>query len=557
MMYTSLPKRVGNAVRLAEVVQVLVKHGFADLVRRIGLHESIPAKALRRMKLIDEPASGPETIGARLRASLTELGPTFVKYGQILSTRPDLLGNEVCGELSRLQDRVDALAFDEMRAVLEEELGARIADRFEEFNTSAVASASLSQVYRARTKSGREVAVKIQRPGVRAKTIADVSLLHGIAEWVTEHVKEFAWMDPVGMVEEFERSILRELDLTIEARVIQRFRAIYAGNDSVFIPRVDMELSGPRVLTMDWIDGVRVDALDKFAERNCDPRTVAVNGCHASFSQVFEHQIFHADPHPGNILVTRNNQIAFLDYGMVGHLERTDVHAMADLLRAVFEEDAARCAAALLAFTKSGDVEDSTAFVHEIAAYIAFEAQTIVGKADVGRALERVTQVLRRHRLQLAPRFSMLLKAMATIESTARVLDPDIDVTPIMRPYVEKIIASRISPQHLAHEGQESMTALLRIGRQLPADIHELIRKARKGKFRFQLDHEGLDHLAHVTDRASNRIAFSVIAGSLIVGSSLLLATNYGARSLGYTGFSIAGVLGVMLLISILRSKNY
>ncbi|NUM56047.1 MAG: AarF/ABC1/UbiB kinase family protein [Candidatus Hydrogenedentes bacterium] len=557
MMYSSLPKRVGNAVRLAEVVQILVKHGFADLVRRIGLHESIPARALRRMHLIDETADMPETIGARLRAALTELGPTFVKYGQILSTRPDLIGNQLCAELSQLQDRVEAQPFDVMRPIIEEELGGPVATRFSEFNETAVASASLSQVYRARTHSGREVAVKVQRPGVRAKIVSDVNLLFGIAEWIKEHVKEFAWMDPVGMIDEFERSILRELDFTIEARVIQRFRSIYTGDDRIFIPKVEMDLSGPRVLTMDWIDGVRVDALNKYAERNCDPREVAIIGCHASFSQVFEHHIFHADPHPGNFLVTRNNQIAFLDYGMVGHLERADVHAMADLLRAVFDEDAVRCATALLAFTKGGDVEDPTAFVHEIAAYLAFEAQAIVGRADVGRALERVTQILRRHRLQLAPRFSMLLKAMATIESTARVLDPDIDVTPIMRPYVEKIIASRFSPQQLAHEGQETMSTLLRIGRQLPSDIHDLIRQARKGKFKVQLDHEGLDHLAHVTDRASNRIAFSVIAGSLIVGSSLLLATNFGARSLGYTGFSIAGVLGVMLLISILRSKNY
>ncbi|MBM3288641.1 MAG: AarF/ABC1/UbiB kinase family protein [Candidatus Hydrogenedentes bacterium] len=557
MMYSSLPKRVGNAVRLAEVVQVLVKHGFADLVHRIGIYESLPAKALRRMRLIDGPPAAPETLGARLRAALTELGPTFVKYGQILSTRPDLIGADLCAELTKLQDRVDAQPFDAMRTVIEVDLVAPIAERFAEFNETAVASASLSQVYRARTKAGREVAVKVQRPGVRSKIVSDINLLFGIAEWTVEHVPEFAWMDPVGLIEEFERSILRELDFTIEARVIERFRAIYAGDARVFIPHVEMDLSGPRVLTMDWIDGVRVDAVDRFAERHCDPREVAIVGCHASFSQVFEHQIFHADPHPGNILVTRGNQIAFLDYGMVGHLERADVHAMADLLRAVFDQDAQRCAAALLAFTKTGEVADPAAFAHEVASYLAFEAQTIVGSANVGRGLERVTQILRRHKLQLAPRFSMLLKAMATIESTARVLDPAIDVTPIMRPYVEKLVVGRFSPQQLAHEGQDAMSMLVRIGRQLPGDVHDLVRQARKGNLKVQLDHEGLDRLAHVTDRASNRIAFAVIAGSLIVGSCLLIATNTAAHSLGYTGFGIAGALGVVLLISILRSKNY
>lgn len=557
MNYPSLTKRVGNAVRLAEVVQVLIKHGFADLVRRLGLTEGVPATVLRKLRIIKEPSREPETVGARLRAALTELGPTFVKYGQILSTRPDLIGPEMCNELGQLQDRVEALPFDQLRPILEEDLGGPLAKFFSEFDETAVASASLSQVYRARTREGHEVAVKIQRPGVRAKIVADVNLLMGIAQWVADHIKEFEWMDPVGMIEEFERSIMRELDFTVEARVIQRFRAMYSGDDRVFVPRVETELSRPRVLTMDWIDGVRVDALDRYAERNCDPHEVAIIGCHASFSQVFEHQTFHADPHPGNIFVTRNNQIAFLDYGMVGHLEQSDVHAMADLMRAVFEEDAARCANALLAFTTAGEVEDPRAFVHEVASYIAFEAQTILGKADVGRALDRVTQILRHHKLQLAPRFSLLLKAMATIETTARILDPGIDVTPIMRPYIEKIFAMRLSPQHLAHEGQETMSALLRIGRQLPVEIHDLVRQARRGKLKVQLDHEGLDHLAHVTDRASNRIAFSVIAGSLIVGSSLMLATNLGAHSLGYAGFIVAGALGVLLLISILRSKNY
>ncbi|NUM89191.1 MAG: phosphotransferase [Bdellovibrionales bacterium] len=269
------------------------------------------------------------------------------------------------------------------------------------------------------------------------------------------------------------------------------------------------------------------------------------------------HHLFHADPHPGNILVTRNDQIAFLDYGMVGHLEPTDVYAMADLLRAVFEEDSQRCVEALLTFTVSGEIEDRAELEHDVAEYIAFEARSVLGRASVGKALEQVTNILRRHKLQLAPRFSMLLKAMATIESSAKVLDPTMDMAPILRPYVERIVMQRFSPQHLAKEGQRTLGTILRIGKEIPGDIQQLIRTARKGRLRVHLDHEGLDHLAGVTDRASNRIAFSVIAGSLIVGSSLLLSSDFGAKSLGFAGFTIAGVLGILLLISILRSRNY
>jgi ubiquinone biosynthesis protein len=544
-------------VRLAEVAQVLVRHGFADLVRRVGLYEGAPAKLLRSLHLIEQAADVPETMGARLRAAFTELGPTFVKFGQILSTRPDVLGPDICAELSNLQDNVTALPFESMRPVIEGELGGKLEDYFREFNKIPVASASLSQVYHAWTQLGREVAVKVQRPGIRKTIQSDISLMRGLAEWIAEHVKELHWIDPVGTVEEFHRTVIRELDFTIEAQIIQRFRKNYSGEIAVFVPRVENDISGPRMLVMDWIDGARVDALHEYEMRNCSPRTVAANGANTLCRQVFEFHLFHADPHPGNILVTRNDQIAFLDYGMVGHLEPHDVDAMADLLRAVFEEDSIRCVDALLKFTITGETEHRPELEHDVAQYIAFEARSVMGNADVGKTLDQVTNILRRHKLQLAPRFSLLLKAMATIESTAKTLDKTLDMGPIIHPYVEDIIKQRFAPIRLAKEGQQSLATAIRFGKEIPSEILSLVRTVRKGKFRIQLDHEGLDHLANVTDRASNRIAFSVIAGALIVGSSLLISSDVGARSLGYAGFSFAGVLGVMLLISILRSKNY
>lgn len=539
------------------MAQVLVRHGFADLVRRVGLYEGAPAKLLRSLHLIEQAPDVPETIGARLRAALTELGPTFVKFGQILSTRPDLMGPDVCAELSKLQDNVAAVPFEEMRPIIEAELRGKLEDHFREFNETPVASASLSQVYHAWTQLGREVAVKVQRPAIRKTIQADLSLMKALAEWIAEHVKELRWIDPVGTVEEFNRTVMRELDFTIEAHVIQRFRKNYSGETAVFVPRIEADLSSSRMLVMDWIDGVRLDAVDQFTDRNCSPRTVAANGANTLCRQVFEFHLFHADPHPGNILVTRNDQIAFLDYGMVGHLELADVDAIADLLRAVFEEDSARCVDALLKFTNSGETEQRAELEHDVAEYIAFEARSVMGNADVGKALDQITNILRRHKLQLAPRFSLLLKAMATIESTAKVLDKTLDMSPFIRPYVERIITDRFSPARLVKEGQQTFTTAMRISKEIPGEIQSLIRTFRKGRFRVQLDHEGLDHLANVTDRASNRLAFSVIAGAIIVGSSLLISTGVGGRTLGYVGFTIAAVLGVMLLISILRSKNY
>jgi len=554
--YRSLGKRVGNAVRLAEVIQVLARHGFADLVRRAGLHEGVPARLLRGLRLIEAPTGEPETFGQRLRAVLTALGPTFVKCGQVLSTRPDLLDPEICKELELLQDRVAPLPFEAMRSVIEESLNGSVEEMFAEFNREPVAAASLSQVYRARLKDGRPVAVKARRPGIEAVIEADLELMRSIAEWVSEHVEDLRWYAPQGIVEEFARSIRRELDFSIEAHVIDRFYQNFEDNELVFIPRTYPELSSRQVLTMDWVDGIRLDMVDKYPERDSQPEVVAELGCNIVCEQVFEHRLFHADPHPGNIMLTCENQIAFLDYGMAGHIERTDVAIIADLLHAMFRDDAAACVEAILRLTATDEPENRSALEHEMAEFIAFEGHAIVSGGQVGRGIDRAIEVLRRHHLELAPRFSLLLKALATIESVGHALDPDMDMVPIIQPYVEDILRQRYSPFQVMSDAQHNFADMMRLGRQLPAEIQQLFRMLRRGRMKIQLNHEKLQNLAAVLDTASNRVTFGVITGSIIIGSSLLMTTDIGARDLGLAGYIIAGVLGVSLLISIIRSKK-
>lgn len=556
-MYRSITRRVGDAVRLAEVIQVLVRHGFADIVRRLGLHEGIPAKLLRGLHLIEAAGGEPETAGKRLRAALTELGPTAVKFGQILSTRPDVIGADIAADLHLLQDRVDTLPFDEIRPVLEGELGGRLEELFEEFDPVPVAAASLSQVYSAVVRPGRRVAVKVQRPGVRKVIEADLSLMQAIAEWIAEHIGDLAWMNVPGMVAEFKRSITRELDFTVEARTIERFRKNYETTRDVFIPKTYPRHCAARVLTMDWIDGIRVDALDGFRERGCVPAEVARIGCDTLCRQVFEFRLFHADPHPGNILVTRNNQVAFLDYGMVGSLEQADTVAMADLLRAILREDAEGTVRALVSFTTAGDIENPDAMIHEVADYIAFDAQAIIAQGEVGKAIERLTEILRRYQLQLAPRFSLLLKAVCTIESTGRALDPDMNMIPVIRPYIERIVAERYSPVQLLREARENAALLVEVGRDIPSDVRNLLRMLRRGRLKIQLNHQGLEELAAETDRASNRVTLGLITGAIIVGSSMLFSAGTGARPIGLAGFIVAGILGFAIIISILRTRNF
>lgn len=557
MYYRGLAKRVGNAVRLAEIVQVLAKHGFSDLATRFGLTEGLPAKALRAMRLIEKADPTPTTEGKRLRAVLTELGPTAVKFGQVLSTRPDLIGAELAEALGLLQDRVEAIDFSEIEPVLKRELGGTIADHFAAFDRRPLAAASLSQVYRARLHSGEEVVVKVQRPGIRAVIQSDLSLMETIAEWVGDNVADFNWMDPAGTVREFARSLRRELDFTTEASMIERFRANYAEDETVFIPAVYPEVSTDHVLTMDFIDGVRIDDTDAYTPRNCDPAVVAHSALETLCKQIFEFRLFHADPHPGNIKAMQDNVIGFLDYGMIGHLERSDVEAMAELLGGIIQNNTERTVRALLAFTPDPDIEPPDSLLSDIGDFVAFEAPLLVQGGEFAEAVRFVTETLRTNQLQIKPRFSLLLKALATVEVTAHKIDPDLELIPVLRPYIEAIALQRLSPPNLLEGAQYDLPALARMARELPGDASGLLRKLRRGRFHLTVTTEGLQHLSNALDRASNRLAFAVIMGGLIIGSSILMATELAPRGIGITGFTIAGVLGLGLAFSILRSRNY
>ncbi len=556
MSYYALVRDAGNAVRLAEVLQILVKKGFADLLSRIGVYHGAPAKMLRRLHLVHEPIQEPATQAQRLREALAELGPTFVKVGQILSTRPDIVGVKLSQELQNLQDRVPAVSFDLVKPMMEEALGAPLDYLFRQFDPIPFAAASLSQVHRALLPTGELVAVKVQRPGVARVIDSDMKLLRGIAKWIESHVEEFRWINPVGLVEEFHRSILRELNFATEAKIMQQFQRNFAENEFVFIPRIYVEQSCELVLTMDFVDGVRIDDVDQYAARDSFPPEVAKLGCESVCAQIFGHRLFHADPHPGNIFLTRHNQIAFLDFGMAGALEEDDVHLIAEAFRGVFDQNTSECVRTFLRCTVTGEADDPAALEREISEFVRFEAGGIVSQGLVSKAIEKLIAILHRHHLQLAPRFSLLLKALITIESTGHRLDPELDMVPIIRPHVERIMQSRFAPGHLFEEFRHDVVGLLRVGRQMPQEVSQVVRMLRRGTFKLQVSHEKLSNLATILDRASNRLTFGIITGALIVGSSMLVTSDSRAQQLGVAGYTIAGLLGLALLVSILRSKN-
>ena len=396
----------------------------------------------------------------------------------------------------------------------------------------------------------------MQRPDIEKVIESDLSLMRSAAEWIADHLEETRMFDPVGIVDEFTRSIRREMDFTIEAMVVEQFGRNFADDPRVVIPRIHRPHCSRKLLMMEWIDGVRADSLGDYPGRNSDPRTVAVQGCEILCKMVFEHRLFHADPHPGNIFLVRDNRIAFLDLGMAGHLEEADILLISDLFHAIFRGDSKACMEAVLQLTTQGDPERPEALLHELAEFIAFEAPSIISGGQALRGIEATVQIMRRHNLEPAPRFSLLIKGLATIEVVGRSLHPDLDMLPILQPYLQKLFLTRYSPANLMAQAQAQAGSLARLGRQAPEDITVLLRQLRRGKLKFQIHHEHLENLSNTIDRSSKRNAVAMVIAALVVGSSLLVTTNSSMVHLGVVGYIVAGVFGFMLVISILWGKG-
>jgi len=556
-----ITRGIRNAKRLAEVVRVLARHGFGEVVTRLHLLDAVPARLAAGLRLTPDSARAQSSRGERLRAVLIELGPTFVKLGQVLSTRPDLIPPDICADLETLQDRVPPVSNEEAAQVILAELGRDPAEAFGSFDETPIASASISQVHRATLKDGTAVAVKVQRPGIASLIESDTELLGSIAEWLVERGIDTPGFDPVGTVEEFSRSVRRELDFVHEARTLERFTRNFDGSDIVHFPTVYSDLSTPRVLTMEWIAGTSLRDMDKLRRDGHDFGRIAHNGVEVVLKQVFEHGLFHGDPHPGNIFVLPGDAICLIDCGMVGQLMPDDTERFADLLLAVFRKDTSQATSAVLELAQTTSGTDRKALERDIHEFIESDAERMMEGLAFGEALNRVVGILQEHGLVLPPRYTLLIKALATIEQVGRNLDPSLDIASQIRPYVEELLKRRYSARRVASDVSAALWDMIKLGRSLPSDVRELVSSFRGGGFRITLRREDIRLLTDSHERSANRLTFGMIVGALIVGSSLLMRisggpTFLGLPVIGFAGYLVAAVLGLGMVFSMWRSRR-
>lgn len=554
-----LNRNIRSIRRYRFILGVLIEYGFGHVVEQLNINYYLElgrrivtfGRASKELARLSPPE--------RLRLALEELGPTFIKLGQVLSTRPDLIPKEFAEEFSKLQDRVPSIPCEEIRAEIERELGAPTDELFASFSDHPFATASIAQVHRARLHSGDEVVVKVRRPGIEEVIDTDLDILDGLAYLIEHHLPSGDLYDPQGIVKEFRRTLEREMNYQREGQTVDRFTQAFAGDATLRIPKVFWEHSGKTVLTLEFIDGIKISEIARLEREGYDLKLIAARGADAFLRQVLVHGLFHGDPHPGNLLILPDNVIGMLDYGMVGRLDKNLKNRLADLLLFLVDRDVERIVSMLLYAGELGDEIDMDHLRRDLSEFIDDYYETPLQSINTGKLLSDFVDLMTLYRIRFPADLMLLAKALMTMEGIGRSLDPDFNMIGHLKPFMEKILRDRVSPSSLSSEALRVVRAYGALASHLPRDLKELINRINRNKFKIDLEHRGLNRLITDLDKSSNRLSFSLLISALIVGSSLIMQTDkgpilFGFPILGLVGYSIAAFLGLWLAIAILRS---
>jgi ubiquinone biosynthesis protein len=545
MKITTIPQIYRNAHRWREILTILSKYGLAGW---IGRFELPVVKGILKTR-------GGETLAhlsreTRIRLAIEELGPTFIKLGQILSTRPDQIGMPLAEELQKLQTNVPADDPDAVRKTIESELDSPLERHFVDFDTTPFASASIGQAHRARLANGADVVVKVQHAGIQRRMEVDLDILAGLAQ-LAEMLPELAPYRPLAMVAEFRRVVRRELDFAREARNLEQFARNFRRNPHVRIPRCYHELSTQRVLTMEWLDGWRFSDPRLAREAQVDLALVAGHGAEMYLEMIFHHGFYHADPHPGNLIVLADGTIGLLDFGMVGRLDEALREDIESMLLAIVTQDAQMLTSLVMRLGAVPPGLDEAALSVDLSEFVAHYANQPVDAFDLAGALTEMIEIIQRYHIVLPSALAMLIKVLIMLDGTGRLLAPHFSLMELVQPYQRKLLERRLSPARQMRKMRRIFSELEQLAEILPRRLRDILQQVESGKFDVHLDHRGLEP-------SVNRLVLGMMTSALFLGSSLLLAQHvWPIRAVsvpGVVGMGLSMFLGWRLIKAIGKS---
>jgi ubiquinone biosynthesis protein len=515
---------ISNLTRIRQVAEVLLRYGFEDVVTNTPLRRLVSQNRRVRWLENDERPVFETTRWERIRLIIEELGPTFIKLAQALSNRADLLPQALIDEFEKLQSNVPPFPVEEARQLIEQELGRPLPEVFTEFDDVPIGSASIGQVHRARLRSGEEVVVKVQRPGVREKIEGDLRLLHELVRLTAGFLRNQGLANPQDVVDAFERSMTKELDYTSEARAMEQMRKLYEQYTAFYIPKPYRELSTSNILVIEFINGCKITDKEQLLAWHLSPETVAETGMDIYLTQIFEFGFFHADPHPGNVLVRPDGTLVLIDFGMVGKLTKQQKYAFAGVFIGMARQDARSMALNFRRLALSSDIPDMRAFEADLSLLIEDFAVLDVKDMSMSDLADSLQAIIYRYKLQVPGAVFLILRALVILEGIGKVLHPNFNTFEFVRPYGAKIIREQYSAENILSEAEYTGTQLLALLQTLPIDLRQIMRKVSRGELRVKVELSGYNSLLRKADQlvGSTILALLALGSFLFAGLSLL-----------------------------------
>jgi len=557
-----LARTYRTARRLQQIINVFLRHGFGRIIDQIHLGRYIPFG--RRLRAFGQwPALKGPTVPERLRMAFAELGPSFIKLAQVLSARPDLITAQYADEFKRLQDEVPPFPTAEAKRIISEEIKLPVESVFLDFRDTPVAAASIAQVHFATLIDGENIVVKVQRPDIRETIETDIDIMTTAARLIEKYIPEGRFFNPTGIVQEFSKTVRKELDFVEEARNCCRLRRNFEGNPDIYIPKVYPEFLTEKVLAMERIEGVRVDDIPGIEAMGLDRKRLAKTGVDAYFKMILDDGFFHADPHPGNIFVMPTGRIGLVDFGIVGRVSEELKEALAETFLALLHRDFDKLIDQYIELglvPEDADIEEFRKdFKTDLKEFLEPLYGMTLGEINFAQYLDTVVHLAMKHNMKIPSELLLINKAMLVLENIGVQLDPSFDFIAAAEPYAGRLVRKRLSPSRLYKDISRHATEFGDFFLLFPKQMKKFIRKLLRDDFHMKLTHVGLEHFIKDMDRSSNRVAFAMVISAFIISSAIMHATGvgptvYGLSILGFFAFGFASVLGVWLLISIIRS---